>query len=160
MFNLKSIHTQQATSNKEPPYLPKDSVTPEKKLIYTKGTASPVMHTWMPQERTISGYSLYSKDPYYGIANVIPEMSVISQIYGDIASANPSTIKPKPIPSDEIVIVPLRELPRDDAKKEIAEYIRRAGGRKVYISELAEELRLDIELIMEIMEELEAETQK
>ena len=62
--------------------------------------------------------------------------------------------------SDEIIIVPLRELPRESAKIEIAEYIQRAGGRRVYISELAEELRLDIELIMEIVDELESETRE
>ncbi len=54
---------------------------------------------------------------------------------------------------DEIIIVPIRELPREYAKIEISRYIQQAGGRKVYISELAEELRLDIELIIEIMEE-------
>lgn len=61
----------------------------------------------------------------------------------------------KPFLSDEIVIVPLRELSYNDAKKEISEYIKRAGDRKVYISELAEELLIDFELIEEIIEELE-----
>lgn len=61
----------------------------------------------------------------------------------------------KPFLSDEIVIVPIRELSYDDAKKEISEYIKRAGYRKVYISELAEELLIDFELIEEIIEELE-----
>lgn len=61
----------------------------------------------------------------------------------------------KPFLPDEIVIVPLRELSYNDAKKEISEYIKRAGDRKVYISELAEELLIDFELIEEIIEELE-----
>jgi len=38
--------------------------------------------------------------------------------------------------------------------------VRVAGKRKVYISELAEKLRLDIELKMEIVEELEPETRE
>ena len=59
------------------------------------------------------------------------------------------------VTTDEIVIVPLRELSYNDAKKEILEYIKRAGDRKVYISELAEELLTDFELIEEIIEELE-----
>lgn len=80
------------------------------------------------------------------------------QYHGLTANAGLSTTRPRPIQTDEIVIVPLMELPRDYAKMEIAEYIRQAGGRKVYLSELAEELRLDIELIMEIVEELETET--
>jgi len=57
---------------------------------------------------------------------------------------------------DEIVIDSLRELPHDYAKKEIMDYIQNVGRRKVYISELAEKLRLDIELIMDIMDELGA----
>lgn len=61
----------------------------------------------------------------------------------------------RPFLSDEIVIVPLRELSYNDAKKEISEYIKKAGDRKVYISELAEELLIDFELIEEIIEELE-----
>ena len=65
------------------------------------------------------------------------------------------TTHSKPFLSDEIVIVPLRELSYNDAKKEISEYIKRAGDRNVYISELAEELLIDFELIEEIIEELE-----
>lgn len=62
--------------------------------------------------------------------------------------------KDKPILSDEILIVPLREISYEDAKKEIANCIQHAGVRKVYISELAEELRLDFELIMKIIRNL------
>lgn len=61
----------------------------------------------------------------------------------------------EPFLPDEIVIVPIRELSYNDAKKEISEYIKKAGDRKVYISELAEELVIDFELIEEIIEELE-----
>ncbi|KAF5416463.1 MAG: hypothetical protein C5S48_02785 [Candidatus Methanogaster sp.] len=73
-----------------------------------------------------------------------------------LTSSN-SSIPPhsKPFLSDEIVIVPLRELSYSGAKKEISEYIKKAGDRKVYISELAEELLIDFELIEEIIEELE-----
>lgn len=61
----------------------------------------------------------------------------------------------EPFLPDAIVIVPIRELSYNDAKKEISEYIKKAGDRKVYISELAEELVIDFELIEEIIEELE-----
>ena len=73
-----------------------------------------------------------------------------------LTSSN-SSIPPhyKPFLSDEIMIVPLRELSYSDAKKEISEYIKKAGDRRVYISELAEELLIDFELIEEIIEELE-----
>ena len=56
---------------------------------------------------------------------------------------------------DEIVIVPLRELSYENAKAEIEMYIQKAGDRKVYISELAEELCIDIDLIIDILSELE-----
>lgn len=74
----------------------------------------------------------------------------------ELTSSN-SSIPPhsKPFLSDEIVIVPLRELSYSDAKKEISEYIKKVGDRKVYISELAEELLIDFELIEEIIEEFE-----
>lgn len=57
------------------------------------------------------------------------------------------------IQTDEIEIVNIREIPYDYAKLEINKYIQRTNGRKVYISELAIELRLDIELIAKIIEE-------
>lgn len=54
----------------------------------------------------------------------------------------------------EIVIVPIRDLSYKDAKTEISNYIQLVNNRKVYISELAEKLRLDVKLIEKIMEEL------
>lgn len=178
MFNLKLLSIQQTTSPEKPIYLPKESSTTEKKMVYLKGTASSVAHAWMPQEEVTPEYhSLYSGQPrlgnqagtdfsrtllesYYGMHPIIIGDVVGFQYHGLTASAGLSTKRPRPIQTDEIVIVPLRELPRDYAKMEIARYIQQAGGRKVYISELAEKLRLDIELIMEIMDELETETRE
>lgn len=179
MFDLKSLPTQHVAPIKEPLYLSKESSTPEKKLICIRGTASSIAHSWIPQERATTGYySFYSMhhelqhqvripvevdfgrklwDSYYGMAHIMPETAAVSQLYGLKASVNPPRAITLDEP-DEIIIVPLRELPRDYAKIEISEYIRRAKGRKVYISELAEKLRLDIELIMEVVEELETET--
>jgi hypothetical protein len=56
--------------------------------------------------------------------------------------------------AEEIVIVPIRDLPYEDAKDEISNYIQQVNNKKVYISELAEKLRLNVELIEKIMEEL------
>lgn len=179
MLSLKSLPTQRVAPLKKQTYFSKESSTPEKKLIYAKGTASSVVQSWIPQERASTGYYSLSHghhgfqyqvgvpvgigfdrklfDSYHGMHQTMSGVAVVPQLYGLTASANP----PGPISSDEseeLVIVPLRELPREYAKMEISEYVRLAGGRKVYISELAEKLRLDIELIMEIMEELETET--
>lgn len=44
-------------------------------------------------------------------------------------------------------------------KQRIVEYIRKVGGRKVYISELAEELQIDFDVIEEVMIQLKEEEQ-
>ncbi len=179
MFDLKLISGWQNAPPEEPFYLSKENSTAEGKMIITKGTASSVAHTQMPQEADLGYYSLYSDhQPYqspdlrrgagadfketlsglsFGMSQVIGR-EVLFQYHGLTATDVFSIIRPRSISSDEIVIVPIREIPHEYAKREIAEYIQRAGGRKVYISELAEELCLDIELIMEVMEELETET--
>ena len=54
---------------------------------------------------------------------------------------------------DMIVIVPLRDLSYEDAKKEIIKYLENAGKRTVYTSEIVEELRLDIELTAKVLHE-------
>ena len=54
---------------------------------------------------------------------------------------------------EEIEIVPLREPSHEDAKKEIIGYAENAGKKKVYVSEIVEELRLDIELVAKILYE-------
>lgn len=55
--------------------------------------------------------------------------------------------------TDNIIIVPLRELSHEDAKKEIIEYLESTGKTKVYVSEIVEKLRLDIELTEEIVQQ-------
>ena len=148
-------------------------------MIINKGTASSITHIWMPKEEVAPGFqSLYSGqfglrnqvgiqvganfsrtvlESYSGLHPIIIEDVVGFQYHGLTASAGLPTMRLRPIQTDEIVIVPLRELPRDYAKKEIIDYIQNVGGRKVYISELAEKLRLDIELIIDIMDELGAD---
>ncbi len=58
---------------------------------------------------------------------------------------------------ETIEIMNIREIPRDYAKLEIAKYMYDAGDRKVYISEIVEELCLDIEFVKNIVEEIENE---
>lgn len=177
MFNLKLLSIQQTTSPEKPIYLPKESSTAEKKMVYLKGTASSVAHAWLPQEVTPRYHSLYSGRPrlgdqigmdfsrtvlesYYGAHPILIGDVVGFRYHGLTASAGLSTTRQGLITSDEtdeIEIVPIREIPHEYAKLEITRYIQHAGGRKVYISELAKELRLDIELIIEILEELETE---
>ena len=49
-----------------------------------------------------------------------------------------------------IIIMSPRDISFEDAEKEIHEYIAKAGNRTVYISELAEELNIDMDLIAKI----------
>lgn len=52
----------------------------------------------------------------------------------------------------EMVIIPVKELSYEEAKKEVMDYIQTKGG-KVSISEIVEKLRLDIEVVAKILEE-------
>ena len=172
MIYSKTLPTQHITPTNGSFCLPIESSIPGEKLICSKGTASSVGHPWTPKKGvTLWHNSLYSRHrqvgipvgfgrkslaSYYGMSHTVPEVATVFQQYGLTASVNPL----RPITSDEseeIVIVSLRDLSHEDAKNEISKYVQLAGGRKVYISELAEKLRLDIELIMDIMEELEGE---
>lgn len=154
------------SSPEKPSYLPNESYTPEDKVFYPQYTASHVAaYTGVSQERTAVGYTpLYHRfhSQVQTLSWESDKISVLSfegevgfDYVGLKASNNFSSLRGRPIPlSDEIIIVQLREPSYEEAKMEIVEYIKDAG-RKVYISELAEKLRLDIELIMQIMEELE-----
>ncbi|MDO9517590.1 MAG: hypothetical protein Q7J10_06005 [Methanosarcinaceae archaeon] len=175
----KTLPTQHIIPTNVPFCLPIESSTFDEKNRYVKGITSSVGHSGTPQEKDALWYnSLYSghhglhhqvgipvdfsrKSLYscYGVSHIVPEVATVSKFHGLTASA--TTLKPiKSDESEEIVIVPLRDLPHEEAKNEISKYVQLDGGRKVYISELAEKLRLDIELIMDIMEELENETRE
>lgn len=56
----------------------------------------------------------------------------------------------------DIKIVPIRYLSYEDAEKEIFEYLQKAGKRKVYIAEIVEKLRLDIELTADILHKIKS----
>jgi len=55
------------------------------------------------------------------------------------------------------MIVNLRRISYKKARTEIIEYLKNAGNKTVYISELAENLRLDIGLIQKILSEVKKE---
>lgn len=60
-----------------------------------------------------------------------------------------------PLTTDEIIITPVRELSYAEAKVEIANYVNSVDNRKVYISEIAEKLIIDFDLIEAVLDELE-----
>jgi hypothetical protein len=159
LFSLNS-------SPEKPLYLSNESSTHGENLTYSQYTDSNIkVYSSDSQVRTTVGYPplfhrLHGQDQTLSWqSNEIPVLSLERGVgfdYSGIkASNNFSTLRERLIPlSDEIIIVPLREPSFEEAKLEIIEYLRDAEGRKVYISELAEKLRLDIELIMQIMDEL------
>lgn len=55
----------------------------------------------------------------------------------------------------EIEIVDLQEISREEAKKQVIDYF--IEHKSAWLSEIAEKLRLDIELIIDITNELEKE---
>lgn len=67
-----------------------------------------------------------------------------------------------PIPKEDIpcigglVFVPIRDISYSTAIREIKEYIKKVGNRKVYISELAEELQIDIDIIKDVMKKIQS----
>jgi predicted transcriptional regulator len=56
----------------------------------------------------------------------------------------------------EIIVIPVKEtiqeLSHDETRKQIIDYIQTVGGR-VHVSEIAENLNMDIELVTEILDE-------
>lgn len=69
-------------------------------------------------------------------------------------------VRSPPIPKEDIpcvgglVFAPIREIEYHDARREIEEYIEKVGGRRVYISELVEELQIDTDLIKQILNDI------
>ena len=147
-----------------------ESDTSGDKVVYSQYATSHVAshvtsHTGVSQVRSVVGYT---PDIFHGQVqtfplynNKVPILSFKREVdfhYTKLKNINnfvPWKESQKTL-SDEIVIVQLRETSYDDAKIEIIEYIKDAG-RKVYISEIAEKLRLDIEVIMQVMDELESD---
>jgi len=56
--------------------------------------------------------------------------------------------------TDNFVFVPTRDIDYLDAKREIEEYIEKVRFRKVYISELVEELQIDMDLVKQILDDM------
>jgi len=149
MFELPSHPFQHITPSKELAYLSKESSTVEKRTIIAKGTASSATHFGMSEENVVApGWDIPYSPPispsqvgsqvvdlsliYFGMPHAMPKAVVLSPFHSFKASSQ----KLRPDLTDEsgmIVIVPLREIPRDYAKIEIAKYIERAGDRKVYV---------------------------
>jgi hypothetical protein len=55
------------------------------------------------------------------------------------------------IPEEKVIV--LREIPREQAKQEVQQLF--SSGRTLYYSDIAEELKLDLELVVDICRELE-----
>ncbi len=159
MVDLKLPSTPPVASPRDFISIPRGISPSEDKMVYSSGTASTVPS--MPpnqrgREELIMGVSEL-RQVYYAVPHV--NIGVAVWPFRGVPSLMTTPDRTPSIETDEIEIVPLREIPYEYAKSEIIRYIQAAGGRKVYISELAKELRLDIELIMEILQELETEQQ-
>jgi len=56
---------------------------------------------------------------------------------------------------ESIKVIEIRKVSREKAKKEIIEYLKKKG--KAYASDVADDLRLDLDLVFSIFDELEKE---
>ncbi len=59
--------------------------------------------------------------------------------------------------SDPEPVIELRKISRAKAKKEIAAYFRKNDGREIWPDEIMEQLRIDLETVLEICDELAQE---
>lgn len=64
---------------------------------------------------------------------------------------NPCLGEPNKIVKPKEIFVP-KKLSHEESKKQIIDYIQSVGG-KIHVSEIAEKLKMDIELVSEILEE-------
>jgi hypothetical protein len=61
---------------------------------------------------------------------------------------------PENIEIGGLIIVPIREISYKNAKNEILQYIKDNKNKRPYISELAEYLQIDMELIEKILDDI------
>jgi len=83
-----------------------------------------------------------------------PIMSVPSTILDNIYYSNPSIIPPKTTTKEEEMIE-LRQIPKEQAKELIYEYIKKNPG--CWTSDIIIDLQLDPDLVLKVLEELKNE---
>jgi len=128
-----------------------------KQDIYTKSTRESIQGDFV----LIDQYGLGSFLPNDRHLMAASEARVADMKYSEwLARNNRHTGTPLPISKEELpcigglVFVPIRDLTYLEAMNEIRAYIEKVGNRRVYISELAEELQIDMDLIEEILREI------
>ncbi|WP_348304347.1 hypothetical protein [Methanothrix sp.] len=55
---------------------------------------------------------------------------------------------------DEIIVIPLRDISYEESKKLISDYIKSAGEKKVYMSDIAVDLKISLRMIIRAFKEL------
>jgi hypothetical protein len=84
----------------------------------------------------------------------VDNMGAIHQPIGFINNNYPSIDQFED--DDSIVVIPLRDVPFDDAKREINDYInqlQQEGVAELSIGEVARTLELDLDIVIEVFEE-------
>jgi hypothetical protein len=61
--------------------------------------------------------------------------------------------------NEESVTIHLRDIPRDQAKKEIKEYFEAHHGENLYSHNITEALSIDLETVEDVLEEMETDGQ-
>ena len=134
-----------------------DSITPDGNLF-------------QPNDADVGYYypGFKQSEPVHGLYKYNEELQSTNNFHNSHSlgphTASPSMHIPPPHPdlllpltTDEIIITPVRDISYADAKEEIINYKESVGNRKVYISEIAEKLKIDFDLIESIVDELQNE---
>ena len=122
-----------------------------------------------PEDRIRVNWELFNQEGI-DVGRFLPDEQYLMMPYGargadlryleELVRNAGSIGTPSPIPKEDIpcfgglVFVPIRNLTYSQAMDEIRVYIEKVGHRRVYISELAEELQIDMDLIKEILEDI------
>jgi hypothetical protein len=92
-------------------------------------------------------------DPFTEVENILLR-SEIEQVRGDLEQTKQRLAElEKRMPEEKVIV--LREISKEQAKQEIQQLF--SSGRTLYYSDIAEELRLDLELVVDICRELQEE---
>ncbi len=114
---------------------------------------------------TYPGFSQFHRplEPYIWSNNPLASSTAINAHYSNMINSRYNIIfngSNVDIVSHEevlVTIVPVRELSYEDAREEILNHIRGLNGQPIYLSEIAETLHIDIDLIIFVVENLERE---
>lgn len=84
-----------------------------------------------------------------------PKLADIDMLHSEVSKLKKELDEIKKADKSHIIV--LREISREDAKKEIVELLDNLKGEQIYPSDMADKLSIDFLMVMDILDELEQE---